>query len=83
MSDLLAGMRENPAANWRIADIETVCNTFGVRCKPPSGGGSHYKVSHPSQGYIVTIPFRRPIKSVYILKFVRYVEAVRDANAQP
>jgi hypothetical protein len=75
-------MRASPAANWRIADIEAVCRTFGVRCAPPRGGGSHYKVSHPSRPYILTVPFRRPIKPVYIVKFVRFIEAVRDADAQ-
>ena len=81
MSNLLETMRANPTANWRIADIEAICEKYGVRCKPPRGGGSHYKVSHPSQDNIVTIPFRRPVKSVYIVKFVRYIEAVRDADA--
>lgn len=65
-----------------MADSEAICWKFGLRCIPPKGGGSHFKVSHPSQSNIVTMPFRRPIKSVYIVKFVRYIEAVRIANAQ-
>jgi hypothetical protein len=82
MSDLLDEMRANPAAGWRMSDIEKVCREFGARCVPPRGGGSHFKVSHPSQSNIVTVPFRRPIKVVYIVKIVRYLEAVRDADAQ-
>lgn len=83
MSDLLEKMRANPAGNWRIADIDAICRKFGVRCIPPRGGGSHFKVSHPSQIDIVVVPFRRPIKSVYVVKFVRYIDAVRHAHAQP
>ena len=74
MSDLLDRMRANPDAGWRLADIEKLCREFGVRWVPPRGGGSHYKVSHPSQPHILTVPFRRPIKRVYILKLVRYLE---------
>jgi hypothetical protein len=52
----------------------------GVRCAPPSGGGSHYKVSHASRREILTVPFRWPIKAIYIRKLVRFIDAVRDAN---
>jgi hypothetical protein len=47
MTDLLDRMRLSPAADWTIGDVMTVCAQHGVRCVPPSGGGSHYKVSHP------------------------------------
>jgi hypothetical protein len=67
---------------WSIADVERICRAYGVRCTSPSGGGSHYKISHPSQREILTVPFRRPIKPVYIRKLVRFVDAVRDANAK-
>ncbi len=47
---------------------------------PPSGGGSHYKVSPPSRRAILTVPFRKPIKPVYIRKLVRFIEAVGDSR---
>ena len=75
MSDRLDRMRANPAGGWKIADVEKVCRAHGVRCRPPTGGGSHYKVSHPSQRDILTIPSRRPVKPVYIRKLVRFIEA--------
>jgi hypothetical protein len=77
---LLDRMRSNPAAGWSISDVEKVCRAYGVRCVPPAGGGSHYKISHPSQREILTVPFRRPIKPVYIRKLVRFIDAVRDAS---
>ena len=81
MTDLLDRMRSNPVADWSIDDVKAVCRTFDVRCVPPSGGGSHYKISHTSQREILTIPSRRPVKVVYIRKFVRFIFAVRKANA--
>lgn len=69
-------MLRNPAGDWTIEDVETLCKGFGVSCEPPRGGGSHYKVSHPSQPAILTIPYRKPIKPVYIKRVVLFVRAV-------
>ena len=41
-----------------------------------SGGGSHYKVSHPSRWDIVTVPANRPIKPFYIKKLVAFLDGV-------
>jgi hypothetical protein len=76
MTERLRRMQVNPAGDWSIADVEAVCREYGIRCAPPSGGGSHYKVSHPSRRDILTIPSRRPVKPVYIRKLVRFVDAV-------
>jgi len=83
MSDLLDRMRRNPASDWKIRDIESVCTTHGVSCLPPRGGGSHYKISHPGQSEILTVPFRRPVKPVYIRKLVRFIDGIggRDGRA--
>lgn len=80
MSDRLSRMRSNPAADWSIADVEAVCREHGLRCSPPSGGGSHYKVSHPSRRDILTIPSRRPVKPVYVRKLVRFIETATGVN---
>jgi hypothetical protein len=57
----LDAMRRNPAGDWRIEDVKAVCRAFGVACVPPARG-SHYDVSHPKRGDILTVPFARPIK---------------------
>jgi hypothetical protein len=71
----LQGMRNNPQGDWTIKDIEAVCRSVGVEYDPPNKG-THAKVSHPSQREILTIPFNRPIKPIYIKKFVKFVDAV-------
>ena len=75
----LEAMRANPAGDWTIADVEALCREFGLRCTLPRGGGSHYKVSHPSQEDVIAIPRRRPVKPVYIRRLVLYADAVKAA----
>ncbi len=72
--DTLARVRSNPQGDWTVADVEAVCRQAGLRCSPPTGGGSHWKVSHPAVRDIPTIPARRPIKPFYIRRLVRMVE---------
>ena len=81
MSRRLDAMRSNPAADWTVADIDAVCKEHGVRCTAPTGGGSHYKVSHPLRHDILTIPKRRPVKPVYIRKLVRFIDAVTQGRS--
>lgn len=78
-SKRLEQMRRNPRADWCIEDVVAVCKEFDVPCVKPTKG-SHYKVSHPSQREIWTIPFKRPIKTVYIRKLVVFIDAVRSTR---
>ncbi len=77
MNDRLEKMRANPAAGWRMSDIEAVCREHGVLCIPPRGGGSHYKVAHPAATEKLTIPFNRPIKPIHIRKLVAFLDLMR------
>ena len=78
MSKRLGAMRRNPRAGT-IADVAAVCREAGVLCEAACGGGSHFKVAHPSQNLIPTIPYKRPIKPIYIRKLVAFIDAVRGA----
>jgi predicted RNA binding protein YcfA (HicA-like mRNA interferase family) len=72
-SDLLDRMRHNPAGDWQIQDVETICREHGLLFR--HGKGSHAHAKHPAARELLTIPARRPIKPVYIRKLVRYIEA--------
>lgn len=80
MSKRLEEMRNNPRGDWRIEDVETVCREYGILCSVPRGGGSHYKVAHPRMTEKLTIPYKRPIKPVYIRKLVAFVDSVRKGS---
>jgi hypothetical protein len=77
MSDRLDSMRTNPRGDWTIRDIEAVCREHGVECSPSRLGSSHYKVKHRGIPEVLTVPFKRPIKAVYIRKLVAFIDRVK------
>ena len=76
----LEQMRRNPQGDWTIGDVEALCREHGVRCEPARGGSSHFKVAHASQAIILTVPYKRPIKPIYIRQLVAFIDAVRAAQ---
>lgn len=66
----LEQMKANPR-DWRIESLKTVADVFGLVYRQP--GGSHVIFRHPN-GAMLSVPVRRPIKPVYVRKFVRLVE---------
>ena len=42
VADPLRRMRGNPMGDWTMSDVAAVCREHGLRCSPPSGGGSHH-----------------------------------------
>lgn len=71
-------IRANPAADWQIGDLEVVARSMGVSVR--SGGGSHFVFSHPAVAMRITVPARRPIKPIYIVKFLEFVDKIRGAQ---
>lgn len=78
--DLFDRMRRNPVDDWTMADVGRVCSQYGLTCRPPPGGGSHFKVEHPSVKEILTIPSRRPIRPFYIRSLVRFIDLVLNSS---
>jgi hypothetical protein len=70
-------MRSNPG-DCRIASFETVDAPHRVNVRKP--GGSHVIFEHPSVAEALSVPARRPIKPIYVLRFVAFIEAVRVSN---
>lgn len=73
----LAAMRNNPR-DWRIASLEAVAAATGVNVRKP--GGSHVVFEHPEVAEALSVPARRPIKPIYVQRFVRFIEQMRGAH---
>jgi class 3 adenylate cyclase len=50
----------------------------GKRIRKP--GGSHVVFEHPAVGEAISVLAGRPIKPVYVRRFVAFIEAVRASN---
>jgi predicted RNA binding protein YcfA (HicA-like mRNA interferase family) len=70
-------MRANPR-DWRIGRLEAVAAAHGVNVRKP--GGSHVVFEHPAASEAVSVPARRPIKPVYIRRFIALIDAVRASH---
>ncbi len=71
-------MRRNPHGDWTIEDVERLCKAHGFGFAPPTGGGSHYKVTYPGVPGILTIPYRRPIKPFYVKLLVEIIDRLSE-----
>lgn len=70
---LLEQMRQNPKADWDINAIQKLCDDHGIELQKPTSG-SHYKaVSRYLAGH-QTIPYKRPVKPIYIRKLVEMID---------
>jgi hypothetical protein len=73
MGKTIERMRANPRADWQIGDVGKACREAGSVCMKPADG-SHYKIGNAGGGRRFTIPARRPIKAVYIIKLVQFLD---------
>lgn len=69
---LLDQMSDNPKNDWTIADVQKVCKEHGIELKKPSKG-SHYMAVSPHLLGHQSIPYKRPIKPVYIKDLVTMI----------
>ncbi len=65
-------MKRNPLG-WRIEDLQTVAHRYGIEWRHDDG--SHCVFVTPT-GRTLPVPAKRPIKPIYIKKFVALVEAL-------
>lgn len=71
---ILARMRANPKADWRIEDCQVLARRCGVTWDTT---GSHMTFRSP-HGARLTVPARRPIKPIYITLFVAFIDHLHE-----
>ena len=63
-------MAQNPA-DWRLEQLQTVARRHGIDWRHE--GGSHC-IFVRADGRTLPVPAHRPIKAVYVLKFVELIK---------
>jgi hypothetical protein len=72
LDKLLAAMRRNPQGDWRIEQLKTLAERYGIDHR-------QQRTSHVTfrsrRGVKLTVPAERPVKAVYIRKFMALISA--------
>lgn len=71
---LIEQMRNNPL-DWRIEQLETIAKLYAISVRK-HGGGSHVIFDHPNCELAVSVPAKRPIKPIYIVKFLELIDSL-------
>lgn len=79
MSKLYAQIVNNPK-NVKFEKLDTLLRQHGFICRQPSGGSSHYNYYHPELPDVLTIPYARPIKAIYVKKAIAAIEKIREGS---
>ena len=72
-------MRLNPK-DWCIENFEIVSKEHGVTVRKE--GGSHAIFDHPMCVELLSVPVRRPIKPIYVKKFIALIQLLEKAYEQ-
>jgi len=67
----LSKMKENPAADWRIDQLKTIANRYGIEWRQP---GTSHVTFRASDGQRLTVPAHKVIDPVYVKFFVELIE---------
>jgi hypothetical protein len=59
---------------WRIEELQSVADEYGVDWRRPGHGGSHVIFGASGVREIVSVPAKRPIKPVYVRQFLSLIE---------
>ena len=70
-------MRRNPR-DWRIEDLQSIADFLGIEYRTNSG--SHVVFRYVYRNH-VTIPAKRPIKSIYIKQFLELVDSILEEKS--
>ena len=70
INKLLSKLRNNPR-DWQIETLKEIAKRFNIDWRQP--GTSHVTFRHLN-GTKLTVPAHRPIKPIYIKKFIRLID---------
>lgn len=77
-SKVLARMRQNPR-NWRIEDLQSLADSLKITWDHDAT--SHVVFKSPTGAHL-SIPAARPLKPIYIRKFLALVDQVMKEKDQ-
>ena len=72
MDKTINKMRNNPR-DWRIEDLTAIADRLGIDYRQPGGSHMTFRTKTADK---VTVPIHKPIKAIYIQKFLALIDSV-------
>jgi|LauGreSBDMM110SN_4_FD.fasta_scaffold353072_1 hypothetical protein len=73
----LESMRNSPQKDWKIEDLKTIADRFDIKYRQP--GTSHVTFVCFNNSFL-TVPARKPIKAIYIRRFVEMIDVLQKGE---
>lgn len=64
-----------------FAELDRLLKRHGFDRQQPGGGSSHYNYHHPGLPDILTVPFGRPVKAIYVKKAIAAIQRLMEGGA--
>lgn len=71
----LKAMKSNPKDDWQIGDLQSLAKHYDIEFRQP---GTSHVTFICSNGRCLTVPAHKPIKPIYIKKFVEIIESLNE-----
>jgi len=79
ISKLYAQIKSNPK-NVKFETLDRLLKQHNFKCRQPSGGSSHYNYYHPELPDILTIPYARTIKAIYVKQAIAAIQKIKEGS---
>lgn len=74
----LKAMKTNPQDDWRIEDLHSIARRYNIDYRQP--GTSHFTF-RCWNGTCLTVLSHKPIKAIYIKKFLEMINTLQEKEA--
>jgi len=76
---LYAKIVNNPK-DVSFKELDKLLRIYGFECSNPRSGSSHYTYRHPDLVNILTVPYKRPIKAIYVKQALAAIEQLEQRS---
>ncbi|MBZ4687475.1 MAG: hypothetical protein PWQ96_2388 [Clostridia bacterium] len=70
----------NNPKDINFKDLDKLLKQHGFECRQPGKGSSHFHYYHPKLTEILTIPYARPIKAIYVKRAIAAIESLKEGG---
>ncbi|MFZ5641427.1 MAG: type II toxin-antitoxin system HicA family toxin [Bacillota bacterium] len=70
----------NNPIDVKFSDLDNILKQYGFECRQPNKGSSHYIYYHQELSEILTIPYARPIKAIYVKQAIKAIEKLKEGS---